>query len=79
MKRFSGRRVRHGWRALSDDELGRLVMENLGNSMGASFFDTSGVEQLAREEEEAAVPAGFFESPEYAAALAAYKKRTANL
>ncbi|HJJ27833.1 MAG TPA: hypothetical protein O0X70_00390 [Methanocorpusculum sp.] len=78
MKRFSGRRVRRGWRALSDDELGRLVMENLGNSMGASFFDTSGVEQLAREEEEA-VPAGFFESPEYASALAAYKKRTANL
>jgi hypothetical protein len=73
MKRFSGRRVRH---LMSDDKLGRMVMTNLGNSMGASFFDKSGAEQFLREEE---IPEGFEESPEYREALAAYKARIGKL
>lgn len=75
MKRFSGRRVRH---IVSDDKFGRMVMTNLGNSMGASFFDTSGVEQFLREEE-TGVPEGFEESSEYFEALAAYKRRIGKL
>ncbi|HJJ48970.1 MAG TPA: hypothetical protein O0X39_08305 [Methanocorpusculum sp.] len=73
------RRVRHLHREMTDDELGRMVMQNLGNSMGASFYDTSGIEQLAREEAALFVSEGFEESPEYAAALEAYKLRIGKL
>jgi len=69
------RKVRYHRREMSNDELGRLVMQNLANSMNACFSDTSGVEALAAEEEAAYVPQGFTQSPEYAAALAAYKLR----
>lgn len=68
------RKVRHIHHIMTDDELGRMVLENLGQSMNACFLDGSGAEAFACVQS-GDVPEGFEESPEYLQALDAYRKR----